>query len=103
MERYAWRARVKEGCLDEYRRRHDRIWPEMKQVLSEAGIRNYTIFADGHELFGYYECAQGADFAQRVQNESEVVDRWNEYMADILIWDADRAQPRLQEVFRFEG
>ena len=38
MERYAWRGRVKEGCIEEYKRRHAEIWPEMKAVLKEAGI-----------------------------------------------------------------
>ena len=44
MERYAWKATVLPGMLEEYIRRHDNIWPEMKEVLSAAGIRNYTIW-----------------------------------------------------------
>ena len=59
MERYAWKAYVKEGCLDEYIRRHDEIWPELKEVLKEAGICNYSIWNVGNELFGYYECEKG--------------------------------------------
>ena len=39
MERYAWKATVKEGMLEEYIRRHDNIWPEMKEMLRKAGIR----------------------------------------------------------------
>lgn len=101
MERYAWRARVKDGCLDEYKKRHDEIWPEMKAVLAEAGISNYSIFVSGHELFGYYECAKGAAHAQGIQNNSPIVDRWNEYMSDILVWEDAETQSRLLEVFRF--
>ena len=56
MERFAWKARVLPGMLSEYIRRHDEIWPEMTAVLNEAGIRNYTIWTTGEELFGYYEC-----------------------------------------------
>ena len=37
MERYAWKATVKDGMLAEYRRRHDEIWDEMKEVLRAAG------------------------------------------------------------------
>ena len=55
MERYAWKAKVKEGMLEEYIRRHDEIWPEMKQMLHEAGVRNYSIWNVGGDLFGYYE------------------------------------------------
>ena len=43
MERYAWKGRVK-GDIAEYKRRHDEIWPEMKEVLHEAGITNYSIW-----------------------------------------------------------
>ena len=79
MERYAWKATVLPGKLPEYIRRHNEIWPEMKDVLHQAGIRNYTIWNVGNELFGYYECDSIAE-AARVQAESPVVDRWNEYM-----------------------
>ena len=56
MERYAWKATVLPGKLPEYIRCHNEIWPEMKDVLHQAGIRNYTIWNVGNELFGYYEC-----------------------------------------------
>ena len=105
MERYAWKARVREGCMEEYIRRHNAIWPELVAVLREAGIRNYTIWNVGHELFGYYECEKGADFAAATQAKSPVVDRWNEYMKDILLMEMDPetgAQPRLRQVFLME-
>ena len=51
MERYAWKATVLPGKLPEYIRRHNEIWPEMKDVLHQAGIRNYTIWNVGNELF----------------------------------------------------
>ena len=84
MERMAWKGRIRPGCKAEYIRRHDAIWPEMKAVLKEAGICNYTIFANGDELFGYYECEKGVAFAERTQAESPVVDRWNAYMKDVM-------------------
>ena len=104
MERYAWKAKVLPGKLDEYINRHDNIWPELKEVLSEAGIRNYTIWNVGDELFGYYECEKGVEYAAKVQRESPVVDKWNEYMKDILIMELDPetgAQPQLKKVFTF--
>ena len=105
MEKYTWKATVKEGCLEEYIKRHNNIWPEMKEVLAKAGIVNYTIWNTGNELFGYYECEKGADFAAKVQRESEIVDRWNEYMKDIMVMELDPetgAQPRLIKVFSFK-
>lgn len=105
MERMAWKGRIKPGCKAEYIRRHDEIWPEMKTLLKEAGICNYTIFANGEELFGYYECEKGIAFAERTQAESPVVDKWNEYMQDILELEMDPetgAQPKLEPVFRLD-
>ena len=106
MEKYAWKAMVKDGCIEEYKKRHDNILDEMKKVLSDAGIVNYSIWNVGNELFGYYECAKGLDFAARVQNESPVVKKWDEYMKDILIMEKDPitgAQPLLTQVFEFKG
>ena len=105
MERYAWKATVKEGMLEEYVRRHNEIWPELTEVLRQAGIRNYTIWNCGSELFGYYECEKGADYATAVQAGSPVVDRWNDYMKDVMVMEMDPvtgAQPRLTQVFLME-
>ena len=105
MEKYAWKGKIVEGALDEYIKRHDALWDEMKEVLTEAGIVNYTIWNVGNELFGYYECEKGIEHAARVQRESPVVDKWNEYMKDILIMELDPetgAQPQLKNVFSFK-
>ncbi len=105
MEKYAWKATVIEGKLDEYVRRHNEIWDEMLEVLEQAGIVNYTIWNCGNDLFGYYECTKGVDFAAKVQSESPVVDRWNEYMKDVMVMELDPvtgAQPQLKKVFTFK-
>jgi len=104
-EKYAWKATVREGCLEEYKRRHAEIWPEMTEVLKQAGICNYSIWNVGNELFGYYECTQGAVYAAKVQAESPVVDKWNEYMKDVMVMEMDPvtgAQPLLIQVFELE-
>lgn len=104
MERYAWRAKVVPGKLDEYIKRHNNIWPEMTEVLNKAGIRNYTIWNNGDDLFGYYECGS-IEYAAAVQADSPVVDKWNKYMKDILIMEMDPetgAQPKLRQVFLHE-
>ena len=101
MERYAWKATVLPGKLPEYIRRHNEIWPEMKDVLHQAGIRNYTIWNVGDELFGYYEC-EDLERACRVQAESEVNARWDAYMKDVMVMERDPetgAQPQLKQVF----
>ena len=105
MERYAWKAAIKSCKRAEYIRRHDELWPEMKSVLKEAGIVNYSIWLDGEEVFGYYECEKGAAYAARIQAESPVVERWNEFMKDVMDMTMDEktgAQPLLEEVFYLE-
>ena len=104
MEKYAWKAKIKKGMEAEYVKRHNEIWQELVGVLKSAGICNYTIWRNGDELFGYYECEKGVDYAAKVQAESDVVKKWDEYMKDILIMEKDPvtgAQPLLTQVFSF--
>lgn len=101
MERYAWKALVRPGMLEEYKRRHDNIWPEMTKMLNEAGIHNYTIWNVGDELFGYYEC-DSVEHASAVQAQSAVNAKWDEYMKDVMIASKDPvtgAQPLMKQVF----
>ena len=104
LEKCTWKATLKPGKKAEHIRRHDEIWPEMTEVLTRAGIRNYTIWCRGDELFGYYECEKGAAYAAKVQAESPVVDRWNEFMRDVMTMDFDPetgTAVALQNVFSF--
>lgn len=105
MEKYSWKAKIKDGTLEEYCKRHNEIWPEMVEVLKNAGICNYSIWNVGNELFGYYECKKGVNYAAKIQSESPVVEKWNEYMKDILIMELapnTGAQPMLKQVFELE-
>lgn len=105
MDRYAWKAMLKPGMKAEYKRRHDEIWPEMVALLKAAGIRNYTIWNVGDELFGYYECEKGLDYAASVQAQSPIVDKWNQYMEDVMTMPLDPdtgVQPKLERMFFLE-
>ena len=105
MDRLAWKGRIKPGKKAEYIRRHDEIWPELTTLLKGAGVGNYTIFCSGDELFGYYECEKGVGFAEKAQAESPVVDRWNEFMEDVLEISMDPetgAQLKLEQIFRLD-
>ena len=54
-ERRGFVLRVKPDRIDEYVEAHRHVWPEMLEALRAAGIRNYTIFRAGNEMFGYFE------------------------------------------------
>ncbi|TDO90050.1 L-rhamnose mutarotase [Halanaerobium saccharolyticum] len=85
MQRFGFKLFLKdESTTEEYKKRHDEIWPEMLEVLDKAGIKNYSIWNSGRELFGYYECQDG-EYADRIQAESEIVAKWNHYMEDLLV------------------
>ena len=104
MERYAWKARVLSGKLEEYIMRHDTIWPEMLEMFKKANIRNYSIWNVDDEVFGYYEC-DSVEEAGKVQELSEVNARWDAYMKDVMVMEKDPvtgAQPMLKQVFLYE-
>ena len=97
-----WKARLLPGKKDEYIRRHDEIWPEMTELLNQAGIHNYTIWCDGEQLFGYYEADKGVAFAAEVQSTSPIVARWGEFMKDVMVSETDPATGthyQLEQVF----
>lgn len=55
MRRFGQVLGIRPECIEEYKRYHARIWPEIERAIREAGIRNYSIFLRGNQLFGYYE------------------------------------------------
>ena len=84
MKKLAGRLKLRPGCREEYIKRHDEIWPEMKTMMAEAGIHNYTIWLDGEDLFEYMEVDDPEAMIAVLKN-SEVKKRWDLYMSDILI------------------
>ncbi len=105
MRRVAFRLRVKPERLDEYIRIHAEVWPELLDDLTEAGYRNYSIFADGPELFGYLECDDW-NAAQATLSGSDANRRWQAWMSDFLETpvdpDGDEPLRLLQQVFFLE-
>ncbi|PIV74852.1 MAG: L-rhamnose mutarotase [Rhodobacteraceae bacterium CG17_big_fil_post_rev_8_21_14_2_50_65_11] len=88
MPGYAWVLEVRPGYEDEYKKRHDEIWPEMLDALKQAGIRNYNIFRHGLTLFGYFE-TDNLQATKASLRANEVDRRWGEWMAPIMKIDVD--------------
>ncbi len=82
-ERYAFKMFLNPGCVAEYRRRHDAIWPELVRLLGEAGVANYSIHLDQETstLFAYLE--RGEDHSMQMLADDPVMRRWWEHMKDI--------------------
>lgn len=88
MANYAWVLEVRPGYEEEYKKRHDEIWPEMLEALTKAGIRNYNIFRHGLTLFGYFETAD-LKKAQEILAVSEVNAKWGKWMGPIMKVEVD--------------
>jgi L-rhamnose mutarotase len=89
MQRHAFKMFLKPGHADEYRRRHDAIWPELKSLLGETGIRNYSIFLDAETnvLFAYLERTD--DHRMDELPHHPVMRRWWDFMKDVMAANPD--------------
>jgi L-rhamnose mutarotase len=104
MTRLAFKMKLKPGCVQEYKRRHDMIWPELSTTLKGKGVSDYSIFFDEetNSLFAVQKLA-GASSSQDL-GTVDVVRRWWEYMSDIMETNQDKSPVSipLAEVFRLE-
>ena len=76
MERVCFLARIRPDRLEEYRARHQQVWPEMTDALRSSGWTNYTLFlADDGLLVGYLE-TDDYPAAQRRMAQTGVNERW---------------------------
>lgn len=89
MEKYAFRMRLNPGCEDEYRRRHDEIWPELVKLLHEAGVSDYSIHLDEETNFLFGVLWRRADHTMDSLPEHDLMRRWWAHMADIMETRAD--------------
>lgn len=101
-QRSAFVLRVRPDKLDEYVEAHRSVWPEMLAALRSSGIRNYTIFRNGNEMFGYFECDDlGA--AAAYMEAQPVNARWQDAMAGLLEARVPNSGPAaLEEIFRLD-
>ncbi len=101
-ERTAFRLRVRPERIDDYIEAHAHVWPEMLDALRRAGIRNYTIFRSGTDVFGYFE-ADDLAAAARFMEQQEVNTRWQDTMAELLeARVADAGPEGLEPIFRLD-
>ena len=103
--RYCFLLRVRPERMDEYKRRHEAVWPGMLRALAETGWRNYSLFLreDGL-LVGYVE-ADDLAAAQEAMSRTEVNARWQAEMAPYftdLEGTPDQGFVLLREVFNLE-
>jgi L-rhamnose mutarotase len=104
MQRAAFKMQLKPGFEAEYRKRHDEIWPELAQLLGDAGVSDYSIFLDEESLtlFAVQKLADGNTAADLANDP--VVRKWWNHMADIMDTHPDNSPvcTPLNEVFHMD-
>lgn len=101
MQRVAFLMHLKPGAEAEYERRHAAVWPGLVALLRERGMRNYSIFRSGLDLFAYLEAEDPARLPGVVD---ELMLEWWTYMEPLMIShpDGSPVQEPLDEVFHLD-
>lgn len=104
MKRFAFKMKLKPGYKDEYKKRHDEIWPELKELIKESGVSDYSIFLDEETNILFAVQKQSGDSSSQDLSSNPVVQKWWAYMADIMDTNPDNSPVTipLDEVFYME-
>jgi L-rhamnose mutarotase len=101
MLRIAFKMKLFKGYEDEYKKRHDTIWPELKDLLKETGVTEYSIFLDEetHDLFGVLKTENPLKLQEL--SHHPVMKKWWDYMKDIMETNTDNSPVSipLKEIF----
>ena len=101
MERIAFKMKIFNGVEEEYKKRHDEIWPELKELLISSGIHDYSIFLDEstNSLFGILKVENAEALNSLPANA--IMQKWWAYMKDLMECNADNSPISipLKEVF----
>lgn len=79
------------GMAEEYERRHNLLWPEMKDMIHEHGGKNYSIYLDKETnvLYGYLEVEDEALWSKSA--DTHINRKWWDFMADIMETNDDNS------------
>ena len=101
MARVAFKMKLFKGKEEEYRKRHDAIWPRLSALLKAQGVSGYSIFLEEETgfLFGVL-CIPDTANLDRLP-EHPVMQEWWAYMSDIMETNGDHSPVSipLKEVF----
>ncbi|MCB0018596.1 MAG: L-rhamnose mutarotase [Anaerolineales bacterium] len=107
MKRVGFILKVKEDRIEEYKKHHEAVWPEMLAALSKHGWHNYSLFMlpDG-TLFGYFETPDSFQAALDGMAGEAINDKWQDFMSPFFEAPAgahaDEMMVEIQEVFHLD-
>ena len=102
MARVGFAMQLKPGNETEYKKRHDEVWTDLSDLLSQAGLSNYSIYRHGLTLFAYVEVENPA--ALLALAGEELMQKWWRYMEPLMVCNED-SSPKvtiLEEVFHMD-
>lgn len=74
-----------EGAEDEYKKRHDEIWPELVAAIKDAGFSNYSLFRRGTQVVAYVEIEPDLETAMAKLGQSEYNAKWAKWFEDLIV------------------
>ena len=103
-KRVAFKMKLYPGFVEEYKKRHAQLWPELRNMLKESGVSEYSIFFDQetNSLFAFQK--QAGEKGSQDLGKEEIVQKWWKFMADIMETNPDNSPVSipLEEVFYME-
>lgn len=91
VEKHAFTMQLNPGMEDEYRKRHDEIWPELADLLHEAGVSDYSIHLDSKSGILFGVLTRRKDHTMAALPDHPVMKRWWAHMADIMATNPDNS------------
>ena len=96
--------KLNQGQKEEYIKRHNELWTELKILLQQAGVSEYSIFLDEetNTLFAFQKVS--GDGGSQDLSTNPIVKKWWDFMADIMEVNPDNSpvSVALEEVFYME-
>ena len=107
MNRVGFLLKVREDRIEEYKKYHESVWPEMRDALRRTGWHNYSLFMrDDGLLFGYFETPESLGAALDAMAKEEINAKWQDFMAPYFEGldgaHADESMVELEEVFHLD-
>ncbi len=91
LEKHAFKMKLNPGMQAEYKKRHDEIWPELVELLHQAGVSDYSIHLDPETNILFGVLSRPRDHGMASLPEHPVMKRWWAHMADIMETNPDNS------------
>jgi L-rhamnose mutarotase len=91
-EKHAFKMQLNPGMAAEYRKRHDAIFPELVDLLHDAGVKDYSIHLDEETNILFGVLWRRKDHAMADLPNTAIMQRWWAHMADVMATN-DRNEP----------